>query len=97
MKLTQINEPVKHLACGACSAVVSRTVVAPLERIKMEVILNHEHNNSWRQAVQHIWSRGGEFNTRARRGLSGALLARLSFAQCRSLAWRPQSYAFIPW
>jgi hypothetical protein len=60
-RITKINEAIKHLACGACSAVVSRTCVAPLERVKMEVILNHEHGNSWRRAVSHIWRDGGVF------------------------------------
>jgi hypothetical protein len=60
-RITKINEAIKHLACGACSAVVSRTCVAPLERVKMEVILNHKHGNSWRRAVSHIWRDGGVF------------------------------------
>lgn len=53
------NETVKHLSCGAISAIVSRTVVAPLERVKMEVILNQQHRNKWPAAVGHIWSTGG--------------------------------------
>lgn len=58
-RVKHVNGAVKHLTCGACSAVVSRTAVAPLERVKMEVILNHDHHNSWRRAVSHIWDRGG--------------------------------------
>lgn len=53
------NETVKHLSCGAISAIVSRTVVAPLERVKMEVILNQQHGNKWPAAVGHIWTTGG--------------------------------------
>ena len=58
-QLTRANEAAKHLACGACSAVVSRTVVAPLERVKMELILNSAHNNGVRSALTHIWDAGG--------------------------------------
>lgn len=58
-RMRQTNETVKHLSCGAVSAIVSRTVVAPLERVKMEVILNHQHRNQWPAAVGHIWTTGG--------------------------------------
>ena len=57
--LTHINEAVKHLACGAGSAIVSRTAVAPLERVKMELILNAAHGNKPRLALQHVLHNGG--------------------------------------
>eukprot|EP00892_Ulva_mutabilis_P001214 jgi/Ulvmu1/11093/UM070_0008.1 len=58
-RMRRANETVKHLSCGAISAIVSRTVVAPLERVKMEVILNQQHRNQWPAAVGHIWTSGG--------------------------------------
>jgi hypothetical protein len=58
-----VNEAAKHLTCGALSAVVSRTAVAPLERLKMEVILNTSHHNSWQRAASHVWQCGGATRT----------------------------------
>lgn len=57
-RLRRLNTSVKQLMCGAVSAIVSRTVLAPLERVKMEVLLNQEIRD-WRGAVQHINSKGG--------------------------------------
>jgi len=43
--LKKTNLPLPHLVAGCLSAVVSRTAVAPLERIKMDMILNHRTGN----------------------------------------------------
>ena len=41
----------KHLLCGALSAVVSRTTMAPLERIKLEIVLHRRQETMFEVAL----------------------------------------------
>lgn len=41
----------KHLLCGALSAVVSRTTMAPLERIKLEIVLHKRQETMFEVAL----------------------------------------------
>lgn len=41
----------KHLLCGALSAVVSRTTMAPLERIKLEIVLHKKQDTMFEVAL----------------------------------------------
>lgn len=57
----------KHLLCGALSAVVSRTTMAPLERIKLEIVLHKRQETMFEVAlgvfdqngVQGFWKGNG--------------------------------------
>lgn len=57
----------KHLLCGALSAVVSRTTMAPLERIKLEIVLHKRQDTMFEVAlgvfdqngVQGFWKGNG--------------------------------------
>ncbi|XP_058068681.1 probable mitochondrial adenine nucleotide transporter BTL3 isoform X2 [Magnolia sinica] len=56
--LNSWNDMPKFLLAGAVSTIVSRTCVAPLERIKLECII-HGSKQSWIEAVQWIWASEG--------------------------------------
>lgn len=57
----------KHLLCGALSAVVSRTTMAPLERIKLEIVLHKRQETMFevalgvleRDGTQGFWKGNG--------------------------------------
>ena len=48
----------KHLLCGALSAVVSRTTMAPLERIKLEIVL-HKRQETMFEVALGVFQRDG--------------------------------------
>ncbi|WOL09125.1 hypothetical protein Cni_G17878 [Canna indica] len=48
------NDMPKFLLAGAVSTIISRTCIAPLERIKLECILQGS-KHSWLKIVQYIW------------------------------------------
>jgi len=52
------TEALRHLACGALSAVTSRTLIAPLERIKMSILLSPTALK-WSSAAKAIFRDGG--------------------------------------
>ncbi|RWR73640.1 putative mitochondrial adenine nucleotide transporter BTL3 [Cinnamomum micranthum f. kanehirae] len=52
------NEMPKFLLAGAVSTIVSRTFVAPLERIKLECIIQGS-KYTWFRTIQSIWAREG--------------------------------------
>lgn len=49
----------KHLLCGALSAVVSRTTMAPLERIKLEIVL-HKRQETMFEVAMGVLERDGK-------------------------------------
>ena len=49
----------KHLLCGALSAVVSRTTMAPLERIKLEIVL-HKRQETMFDIAMGVLERDGK-------------------------------------
>jgi len=49
----------KHLLCGALSAVVSRTTMAPLERIKLEIVL-HKRQETMFEVALGVLERDGK-------------------------------------
>lgn len=48
----------KHLLCGALSAVVSRSTMAPLERIKLEIVL-HKRQETMFEVALGVFQRDG--------------------------------------
>ncbi|KAG9455615.1 hypothetical protein H6P81_000123 [Aristolochia fimbriata] len=49
----------KFLLAGAVSTIVSRTCVAPLERIKLECIIQGSRSLTWVKTIQCIWASEG--------------------------------------
>lgn len=49
----------RHLAAGAASCAVTRTVLAPLERVKLDQVLRRRAGAGFRDTVASVWRGGG--------------------------------------